>query len=215
MTTRVAGARAARRDTRSGDLVEREKASSSDGVASNGSRSQVRRVPLGRRGATRPRRPRSGERSSLMHVGRRVDYAVRALAYLAGQEPGRVVGRAEIERRQGIPRYFLSKILRALVAAGMLESVPGARGGFHLRGSASDISIRRVYEALEGHLCLIDCVRDSGASCCFSSVCTQIEVWRGAQRLLLDYLDGISIAAIADGTGLRPRLDNGCPTSRQ
>lgn len=145
-----------------------------------------------------------------MHVGRRVDYAVRALAYLAGQEPGRVVGRAEIEVRQGIPRYFLSKILRALVAAGMLESVAGAHGGFRLRVPASGISIRRVYEALEGDLCLIDCVRDRGSACCFASVCTQIEVWRGAQRLLLDYLDRISIAAVADGTGLRPRLDSNC-----
>jgi Rrf2 family protein len=127
-----------------------------------------------------------------------------------------VVGRAEIECRQGIPRYFLSKILRALVAAGMLESVSGARGGFRLRGSANEISIRRVYEALEGDLCLIDCVRDRGSACCFASVCTQIEVWRGAQRLLLDYLGGISIAAVADGSGLRPRLDsNACAASGQ
>ena len=144
-----------------------------------------------------------------MHVGRRVDYAVRALAYLAGQDPGRVVGRAEIESRQGIPRYFLSKILRALVAAGMLESVPGARGGFRLRGPASAISFRQVYEALEGNLCLIDCVRDPRGACCFASVCTQIEVWRGAQRLLLEYLDRITIAAVADGSGLRTRLSSG------
>lgn len=192
--------------------MERENAKSSEAVGGNGSRSAGRRVRR-RRSVARPRTTGSGERSSLMHVGRRVDYAVRALAYLAGQEPGRVVGRAEIEGRQGIPRYFLSKILRALVSAGMLESVPGARGGFRLRGSASSITIRNVYEAMEGDLCLIDCVRDRGGACCFASVCTQIEVWRGAQRLLLEYLDRISIAAIADGTGLRPRLDVDCSAS--
>jgi Rrf2 family protein len=212
MATRVAGAGAARRDTRThGSAVERDNARSSEAADGNGSRPLTRRRKASRRRApARERRARSGERSSLMHVGRRVDYAVRALAYLAGQEPGRVVGRAEIEVHQGIPRYFLSKILRALVAAGMLESVAGARGGFRLRGPASGISIRRVYEALEGELCLIDCVRDRGSACCFASVCTQIEVWRGAQRLLLDYLDRISIAAVADGTGLRPRLDTNC-----
>jgi Rrf2 family protein len=149
-----------------------------------------------------------------MHVCRRVDYAVRALAYLAGQESRRVVGRAEIEARQGIPRHFLSKILRALVAGGLLESVAGAHGGFRLRRAASAITIRQVYEVLEGDLCLIDCVREPGSSCCFASVCTQIEVWRGAQRILLDYLGGISIAAIADGDGLRPRLGNGHPASQ-
>jgi Rrf2 family protein len=150
-----------------------------------------------------------------MHVGRRVDYAVRALAYLAGQDRARVVGRAEIESRQGIPRYFLSKILRALVAAGILESIAGARGGFRLRRAASEISIREVYEVLEGNLCLIDCVLDAEGGCCFASVCTQIEVWRGAQRLLQDYLGGISIAAVADGYGLRPRLgDADCAASQ-
>jgi Rrf2 family protein len=180
----------------------------------NAARAATGRTPGAKRGtaakhptaARHAGRTRSGERSSLMHVGRRVDYAVRALAYLAGQDRARVVGRAEIEARQGIPRYFLSKILRALVAAGILESIAGARGGFRLRRAASEISIREVYEVLEGNLCLIDCVLDAEGGCCFASVCTQIEVWRGAQRLLQEYLGGISVAAIADGYGLRPRL---------
>jgi Rrf2 family protein len=190
--------------------VERDKATSLDDVDANGSRPPARQARRAgrKRASVRPHagRGQSRERSSLMHVGRRVDYAVRALAYLAGQEPSRVVGRAEIEARQGIPRYFLSKILRALVAAGMLDSVAGARGGFRLHGPASAISFRQVYEALEGHLCLVDCVRDSGGACCFASVCTQIEVWRGAQRVLLEYLDRITIAAVADAPGLRTRL---------
>jgi Rrf2 family protein len=194
--------------------VERKPATSAEAIETNGSA----RSPRAARRRKRARPPsvpprvapaRSGERSSLMHVGRRVDYAVRALAYLAGQAPGRIVGRAEIEVRQGIPRYFLSKILRTLVAAGVLESIAGARGGFRLRRAASEISIRQIYEALEGDLCLIRCVRDFGGACCFAAVCTQIEVWRGAQRVLLEYLGGISIAAVADGAGLRPRLDNG------
>jgi Rrf2 family protein len=194
--------------------VKRNGATSQEAVDENGlrpPRRKARRAARTRVAVARREEPhRSSERSSLMHVGRRVDYAVRALAYLAGQEPGRVVGRAEIEVRQGIPRYFLSKILRALVAAGILESVSGARGGFRLRASADAISIRRVYEVLEGDLCLIPCVRDRGDGCCFASVCTQIEIWRGAQRLLLDYLDRISIAAVADGSGLRPRLTASC-----
>ena len=56
---------------------------------------------------------------------------------------------------------------------------------------------------------------DAEGGCCFASVCTQIEVWRGAQRLLQDYLGGISIAAVADGYGLRPRLgDADCAASQ-
>lgn len=143
-------------------------------------------------------------RSSLMQVSRRVDYALRALAYLAAQPDGRVVGRAEIEERQHIPPSFLAKILRRLVAAEVLESVPGVRGGFRLCVPAAAVSVRRVYEAVEGDLALIDCLR--GDVCQFDPVCSQIDVWRGAQRRLAAYLDGISIADLADSQGLAARL---------
>jgi Rrf2 family transcriptional regulator, cysteine metabolism repressor len=146
-----------------------------------------------------------------MNVGRRVDYAVRALSYLAGQPNERVVPRSEIELRQNIPRHYLSKILRTLVSAGFLESVSGARGGFRLCQPAGEITIRRVYECFEGSLCLIDCLYERGAACCFAPVCTQIDVWRGAQRRLLEYLESISIAQIADPHGLMKRLGDEAP----
>jgi Rrf2 family protein len=159
--------------------------------------------------ADRPRgaagAPESGAaRSSLMHVGRRVDYAVRALAYLAAQPDGRVVGRSEIESQRRIPRSFLAKILRRLVAAGLLESVPGVHGGFRLGRPAAQTTVRQIYEALEGELTLIDCLR--GDACQFDPVCSQIDVWRGAQRRLAAYLDGISLADLADPRGLGAHL---------
>jgi Rrf2 family protein len=145
------------------------------------------------------------QRSSLMNVGRRVDYALRALCYLAGQPLGRVVTRAEIQTRQNVPPHFLSKILRRLVAAGMLESVAGARGGFRLSRPAEEISVADVYECVEGGLSLIDCLK-SDEFCCFAPICSQREVWRGAQKVLVDYLNGISIGEIADRQGLVPRF---------
>jgi Rrf2 family protein len=141
-----------------------------------------------------------------MNVGRRVDYALRALCYLAAQPEGRVVKRAEIQLRQGVPPHFLSKILRRLVAAGLLESIPGARGGFRLGKPAAEISVRQVYECVEGTLCLIDCLEQEGF-CRFTPVCTQRDIWRGAQRVLFEYLDGVSLGAIADRDGLVCRLE--------
>jgi Rrf2 family protein len=145
-------------------------------------------------------------RSSIMNVGRRVDYAIRALCYLAAQGPQRVVPRAEIQARQNIPPHFLSKILRSLVGAGFLESVSGARGGFRLGRPAHDISVRAVYESVEGRLSLIDCVDRREGFCCFAPVCTQIDIWSGAQQMLGAYLDNISIGDIADRNGLVSRL---------
>jgi Rrf2 family protein len=152
------------------------------------------------------------QRSSIMNVGRRVDYAIRALCYLAAQPPERIVPRAEIQQRQNIPPHFLSKILRSLVGAGFLSSVPGARGGFRLGQPAHDISVRAVYESIEGQLSLVDCVDGREAFCCFAPVCTQITIWTGARQVLVAYLERISIRDIADQHGMVLRL-RGTPSS--
>src|SRR5215467_10248616 len=100
-----------------------------------------------------------------MNVGRRVDYAVRALAYLAGQPNGRIVSRLEIERNQAIPASYLSKIMKDLVAAGLLNSHIGAKGGFSLARAPETISVKDVYEAVERPLVLMDCL-DQGEQYC-------------------------------------------------
>ncbi|MFI5398058.1 MAG: RrF2 family transcriptional regulator [Candidatus Binatia bacterium] len=146
-----------------------------------------------------------------MNVGRRVDYAIRALCYLAAQPPERIIRRTEIQERQNIPPHFLSKILRSLVGAGFLASVPGAHGGFRLGRRPHDISVRAVYESIEGHLSLVECVDHRESFCCFAPVCTQIDIWSGAQKVLAEYLDDISIGDIADRHGLVRRLRDTSP----
>jgi len=162
-------------------------------------------VPTGHVRARRLAVPHE-HRSSIMNVGRRVDYAIRALCYMAAQPPRRMIPRAEIQARQNVPPHFLSKILRALVGAGLLKSVPGARGGFQLGRAANQISVRAVYESVEGKLSLVSCVDQRDAYCRFAPVCTQRDIWRGAQQLLAKYLENISIGDIADRRGLVLRL---------
>jgi Rrf2 family protein len=172
----------------------------------------LRKLQPGRQRAASRRLPaHAARRSSIMNVGRRVDYAVRALCYLAAQPHDRVVPRSEIQERQDIPPHFLSKILRVLVSAGFLQSVSGARGGFHLRRPARDISLRAVYESVEGGLSLIECVERRERFCRFAPVCTQIDIWSGAQQMLGAYLEQISIGDIADARGLVPRLRERAP----
>lgn len=146
------------------------------------------------------------ERSSLMNVGRRVDYAVRALSYLAGQPAGRVISRADIERQQDIPPYYLSKIMKDLVAGGLVRSHAGSRGGFSLARPAESISIKEVYEAVEKPIVLMECLESGKSYCRYCSVCTQISVWERAQRLLANFLSTISINDTVDRHGLRHRI---------
>jgi Rrf2 family protein len=146
------------------------------------------------------------ERSSLMNVGRRVDYAVRALSFLAGQPAGKIVSRADIEKSQDIPTFYLSKIMKDLVAGGLVQSHIGSKGGFSLAKLATSISIKDVYETVERPLVLMDCLEKGIDYCSYCSVCTQKSIWEEAQKVLSAFLGRISINDIADRDGLKGRL---------
>lgn len=146
------------------------------------------------------------ERSSLMNVGRRVDYAVRALSYLAGQPAGKVVSRADIEKSQGIPPFYLSKIMKDLVEGGLVVSHVGSKGGFILAKPPQAISIKDVYECVERPLVLMECLEQGDNYCSFCSVCSQKSIWEQAQEVLANFLGGVFISDIADRQGLKGRL---------
>lgn len=146
------------------------------------------------------------ERSSLMQVGRRVDYAVRALSYLAGQTEGRIVSRADIEKSQDIPSFYLSKIMKDLVSGGLVQSHIGSKGGFTLAKAASAITIKDIYESVERPLVLMECLEEGANYCSYCSVCSQKSIWEEARVVLANFLAGVSIADIADRQGLKGRL---------
>jgi len=138
-----------------------------------------------------------------MNVGRRVDYAVRALSYLAGQTDGKILSRADIEKSQDIPSFYLSKIMKDLVAGGLVHSHIGSKGGAK---AADTISIKEVYEAVERRLVLMECLEKGASYCSYCAVCSQRSIWEEAQSVLANFLAGVSIANIADRQGLKERL---------
>ncbi|HET9915585.1 MAG TPA: Rrf2 family transcriptional regulator [Candidatus Binatia bacterium] len=147
-----------------------------------------------------------GERSSLMNVGRRVDYAVRALSFLAGQPVGAIISRADIEKSQDIPTFYLSKIMKDLVAGGLVQSHIGSKGGFTLSKKAGAITIKDIYETVERPLVLMECLEQGASYCSFCAVCTQKSIWEEAQSVLANFLAGVSIADIADRQGMKGRM---------
>jgi len=149
---------------------------------------------------------RSTERSSLMNIGRRVDYAVRALSYLAAQPRDQIVSRREIQTKQDVPAHFLSKIMKRLASGGLVRSYMGTRGGFSLKKAPAEISLKEVYECLEGPLLLMECLEEGERACRYCAVCSQISIWNEAQHMLANYLAGVSLQQVAHKVGLREEL---------
>src|SRR2546428_8847309 len=84
----------------------------------------------------------------------RVEYALRAVAELAGREAEAPVQSREIALRQAIPEAYLDQLLLALRRAGMVRSIRGPAGGYVLNRRPHEITLGDVVRACNGEECL-------------------------------------------------------------
>lgn len=77
-----------------------------------------------------------------------VEYALRAMVYLADQSP-EARTTEQISRATRVPQAYLSKVMQNIARAGLVKSQRGIRGGFSLVKDPSDLTILEVVNAVE------------------------------------------------------------------
>ena len=91
-----------------------------------------------------------GEQSPIL-LNQTAEYAMRALAYLAQaavQGEGRVSS-DELARETHIPSHYVSKVMRRLVVADLVDARRGRGGGFELARAPGEIRFIDVLEATD------------------------------------------------------------------
>ncbi|MGW6441597.1 RrF2 family transcriptional regulator [Lentzea sp. NPDC055074] len=79
-----------------------------------------------------------------------VEWAMHVLLSLAWVDDDKPVSTAALAASYDLPQAYLHKQLQALARAGLVESLPGARGGFLLARPADEITLMEVVAAIEG-----------------------------------------------------------------
>jgi Rrf2 family protein len=95
--------------------------------------------------------------SSLLKVSEAASLALHATAVMAGAGGRRVTAR-KMASALGVSEAHLSKVLQRLTRAGLVRGTRGPRGGYRLTRPARQISLREVYEAVEGGLEVEHCL---------------------------------------------------------
>jgi Rrf2 family protein len=126
-----------------------------------------------------------------MRLTRAGEYAVRCILYLSSQKQGLIVSRRDISQKMDIPDQFLGKIAQQLARAGLIEIIQGAKGGYRLRLSPSEISLLSVVEAVIGQIFLNDCLMRP-ESCNRSPSCSVNKIWEKARNQLRETLQDVS-----------------------
>lgn len=113
----------------------------------------------------------------MIRLSTRGRYGTRALLDLAlHQTEGRPIPLKEIAQRQEISLQYLEHLITPLIAAGIVKSSRGARGGVQLAKPPREIELIEVIETLEGSIVPADCI-DSPEVCPRSKLCATRDIW--------------------------------------
>ena len=91
-----------------------------------------------------------------MKYSNATNYALHTMVHLILQPAGNLVGVQELAEMQHLSPTYLSKILTKLTKAGLIESTPGAKGGYKISRTKHEISFLDVINAIEGDTSLFD-----------------------------------------------------------
>jgi Rrf2 family cysteine metabolism transcriptional repressor len=130
-----------------------------------------------------------------MKVSTKTRYGLRAMIELAESYKGEPVKVEEIAKRQNISEKYLEHIMLQLKKAGLIESIPGAKGGFILTKNPEEIKIIDIVFALEGNLSPVSCVENEKI-CNLSKACIAREIWKGLKDKMLEYLSSIKLSDV-------------------
>lgn len=123
----------------------------------------------------------------------RAVYALRAMAVLANLAPGESLRGQELAEQAAIPKAFVSKVMRQLVAAGLVDGRRGHGGGFRLAVSPSSITFTAILAAVGFAVDTGRCALGFSA-CDAERPCVLHQVWTRFRTALEAWADGTVLA---------------------
>lgn len=127
-----------------------------------------------------------------MKISTKGRYGLRVLLDIAThQDHGPVILR-DIAKRQDISEKYLWQVINPMKGAGLVTAARGSKGGYTLSKGVDEITLLDMVTALEGPVCVVDCVGDP-AACERSSSCVARDVWKRVEDSLRVMMAGISL----------------------
>ncbi len=111
---------------------------------------------------------------------------------------------------------YLEQIIIPLKIKRLVKSIRGAGGGYTLTRKPSQIKLLEILEALEGPICLVDCINDPDF-CGRIPICSAFKIWKEASDQLKAYFDRITLQDLLEvaQTKQRKPREKTRPTSRE
>lgn len=138
----------------------------------------------------------------MLRVSRLTDYATVVMTCIAAH-PAEVLSAVQIADEARLELPTVSKLLKALGHAALVESFRGVNGGYRLARPAGEISLAEIVEALEGPIGMTECGAGEG-HCDRESQCGVRGSWQRINNVLDNALRAVSLADMLKPQPPRP-----------
>ncbi len=132
-----------------------------------------------------------------MKLSTRAQYATRALLDLAIHQREEPVLLKDIAQRQQISLRYLEHLITPLIAAGIVLSTRGPRGGVSLAKPPEEIRLNEVVQLLEGSIAPVECV-DKPGICPRSELCVTRDVWSELKKAMNGILESTTLQDLVE-----------------
>ena len=133
-----------------------------------------------------------------MMISTKGRYALRVMIELAMNDGNAFIPLKEIAEHQEISEKYLEIIMKSLVKEKLVIGLRGKGGGYKLEKPPAEYSVGSILKASEGSLSPVACSGLEGAACPREGKCATLPIWKGLDRVVDEYLEGISLAQLAE-----------------
>jgi len=103
----------------------------------------------------------------------------------------------DISAKQGISLRYLEQIVSPLIAAKLIISTRGPKGGVSLAKPPQKINLVDIIQVLEGPIVPVDCVENPGL-CTRAPSCAARDVWTDLARAMHGVLESTTLADLVE-----------------
>lgn len=133
-----------------------------------------------------------------MKISTKGRYALRMLLDLAEHQNDGYIALKDIAQRQGISKKYLEQIVPVLNKSDILHTNRGFQGGYRLAQSPDKYTVGEILRLTEGSLSPVACLDQDPIQCERSGECVTLPLWQGLNRVINEYLDGITVQDLLD-----------------
>ncbi|MGB9767472.1 MAG: RrF2 family transcriptional regulator [Dictyoglomus turgidum] len=135
----------------------------------------------------------------MFRVSAKLEYGLRAMIFLGKNYPHEKLTLSQISQEENISREFLAQLMSELRRANLVESYKGITGGYTLTKPPHEITLKEIFEALEGPIQIIDCIHIDN-KCNKERSCYSKNIWIFIEKKIIDLLGSLTLEDLINGT---------------